>query len=156
VVFLSSSGEHRGLQRCFGRIQGLQCHHLLRRKDERPSCDSLGCIPSLSSLSLSLPCSPFPLHTYPTLFIRLLDLFFFLYFFYFFPSPQQPFVKTHGFSSFKFIPWRETELVALKTEENGDRIATCTYSFSSTLSPSSFPYLPPFIVSLTPSHNSQT
>eukprot|EP01102_Stenamoeba_stenopodia_P008311 TRINITY_DN2380_c0_g2_i1.p1 TRINITY_DN2380_c0_g2~~TRINITY_DN2380_c0_g2_i1.p1 ORF type:complete len:256 (+),score=52.99 TRINITY_DN2380_c0_g2_i1:61-768(+) len=39
-------------------------------------------------------------------------------------SQLGPLNHTHGFSSFKFLPWRESELVALKTEENGPRIAT--------------------------------
>lgn len=31
---------------------------------------------------------------------------------------------THGFSSFKFVPWREHEIVALKTEEYQGAVAT--------------------------------
>jgi len=33
-------------------------------------------------------------------------------------------IPTHGFSSFAFVPYREDEVVALKTEEVGDTIAT--------------------------------
>jgi len=32
---------------------------------------------------------------------------------------------THGFSSFQFLPFRENEVVALKTEEYQGKIATC-------------------------------
>lgn len=35
-----------------------------------------------------------------------------------------PQIPTHGFSAFQFIPFRETEVVALKTEEHKDKIAT--------------------------------
>lgn len=33
-----------------------------------------------------------------------------------------PQIDAHGFSSFKFIPFRENEIIALKSEENGDTI----------------------------------
>jgi len=33
-------------------------------------------------------------------------------------------IPTHGFSSFAFVPYHEDEVVALKTEESGDTIAT--------------------------------
>jgi len=35
-----------------------------------------------------------------------------------------PLIPTHGFSSFAFVPFRENELVALKTEESDGTIAT--------------------------------
>jgi len=35
-----------------------------------------------------------------------------------------PQIPTHGFSAFQFIPWRENEVVALKSEEHGDKINT--------------------------------
>lgn len=35
-----------------------------------------------------------------------------------------PLIPTHGFSSFNMIPFRENEIVALKTEEHEDEIAT--------------------------------
>jgi len=34
-------------------------------------------------------------------------------------------VPSHGFSSFVFVPFRENEVVALKTEEADGAIATC-------------------------------
>lgn len=35
-----------------------------------------------------------------------------------------PDIPTHGFSAFQFVPFRETEIVALKTEEYKDKIST--------------------------------
>lgn len=35
-----------------------------------------------------------------------------------------PHDATHGFSSFKFVPWRENEIVALKTKEHRDTTET--------------------------------
>jgi soluble calcium-activated nucleotidase 1 len=32
--------------------------------------------------------------------------------------------QTHGFSSFKFVPWRENEIVALKTKEHRETTET--------------------------------
>lgn len=42
-------------------------------------------------------------------------------------GPQTP---THGFSSFKFVPWRENEIIALKSVENGDTIKTFMTAFN--------------------------
>jgi len=36
---------------------------------------------------------------------------------------------THGFSAFQFLPFREHEVVALKSEEHHDDIHTCTLAF---------------------------
>jgi soluble calcium-activated nucleotidase 1 len=41
-------------------------------------------------------------------------------------------IKTHGFSSFKYIPWRENEIVALKSEEYKGDIATYILVFDVT------------------------
>eukprot|EP01088_Endostelium_zonatum_P000145 TRINITY_DN1022_c0_g1_i2.p2 TRINITY_DN1022_c0_g1~~TRINITY_DN1022_c0_g1_i2.p2 ORF type:complete len:136 (-),score=42.57 TRINITY_DN1022_c0_g1_i2:71-478(-) len=35
-----------------------------------------------------------------------------------------PLVATHGFSTFQFVPWRDNEVVALKSEEDNGKTAT--------------------------------
>jgi hypothetical protein len=44
-----------------------------------------------------------------------------------FPQNKQVNEPTHGFSTFQFVPFREHEVVALKTEEHQDKISTCTF-----------------------------
>lgn len=42
-------------------------------------------------------------------------------------GPQNP---SHGFSSFKFVPFRESEIIALKSVEDGDNIRTFMTAFN--------------------------